>query len=273
MVIHSALQTLKDAPGHLLLYQCVVPDLIAELTLQTPPTLPNAEKEGSTRPTFIRTFGAFGLESAGQLIPWRARKVRALLALLLSAYLDDRGPGIHRDDLKLELWPDTEEASAESNLRITLSRLRRALGGTAQIVNRQGSLTLEEVNSDVTVFLRAVHNADLDAAVQVYQGEFLPRIDLPRVNDLRAQLRTRWRAATLELAGKRSSAEAAALYRRVITDDPLDLVSHLTCLKDLHLRGETTLFLNALDHSVQIYRNEVGEIPPEVLSWIQPSMA
>jgi tetratricopeptide (TPR) repeat protein len=272
-MVQTTLQTLLGAPGHLLLHQRVVPDLIARLTAQTPPTLPTAENERAARPTFIRTFGAFGLEGAGQLIPWRARKVRALLALLLSAHLDNRGPGIHREELKTELWPDTEEATAEGNLRITLSRLRSALGETGQIVNRLGSLMLEGINADVTVFLRAIHNADLETAVQVYQGEFLPRIDLPRVNDLRAQLRARWRGAALELAGKRSSEEAATLYRRVIDDDPLDLVSHLTCLKDLHQRGETGLFLHALDHSIHTYRNEVGEIPSEVLAWIQHSAA
>ena len=267
-----AMQNLKDAPGHLLLYQRVVPDLIAELTGKTDRIVAQAATEEDMRPTFIRTFGAFGLERAGQLMPWRARKVRALLALLLAAHLDNRGPGIHRDELKIALWPDAEEASAESILRITLSRLRSALGRTAKVVNRLGNLTLEGVNADVTVFLRAIHNADLETAVQVYQGEFLPRVDLSRVNDLRAQLRTRWRGAALELAGRRSPEEATALYRRIIDDDPLDLSSHLACLKDLHLRGETGLFLRALEHSVQIYSVEVGVIPTELLSWSQSSL-
>lgn len=271
--LRIAMRTLNDAPGHLLLYQCVVPDLIDELTGTTDQTLPPVTVEGATRPTFIRTFGAFGLETAGQLMPWRARKVRALLALLLAAHLDHRGPGIHRDELKTQLWPDADESGAESSLRITLSRLRSVLGKAARIVNRSGSLTLEGVSADVTVFLRAVHSTDLEAAVQIYQGEFLPSIDFPRVNDLRAQLRACWRGAALESAGKRSPEEAASLYRRVIDDEPLDLAIHLICLKDLHLRGEAGLFRSALDHSVQTYTSEIGEIPPELITWIQPSAA
>ena len=109
--------------------------------------------------------------------------------------------------------------------------------------------------------------------MQVYQGEFIPSIDLPRVNDLRAQLRTRWRGAALELAAKCSSEEAATLYRRVIDNDPLDLAIHLIRLKDLHRRRETGLLSSALDHSVQTYTREIGELLPELLSWIQPSAA
>lgn len=91
----------------------------------------------------VRTLGAFGVWRGEVEIrdrDWRSVKARQLLQLLLV----ERGRMIPRDRIMDMLWPGLEADAAANNLRVTLSRLTKAIeptrpeGAPAYYVMQQG---------------------------------------------------------------------------------------------------------------------------------------
>ena len=78
------------------------------------------------RPLQVRVFGELHVcfdQRAIDSKAWRGQNTRRLLARLLLA----RGRLVLRDQLLDDLWPGAPPESAENNLRVTLSRLHKAL--------------------------------------------------------------------------------------------------------------------------------------------------
>ena len=75
----------------------------------------------------INLFGEFRVRRAEILLErreWGRQKTRSLLKLLLTR----SGRAFSRDEILEALWPGTPPEAAERSLRVTVSRLRRALG-------------------------------------------------------------------------------------------------------------------------------------------------
>ncbi|WP_229784857.1 hypothetical protein, partial [Deinococcus radiotolerans] len=104
--------------------------------------------------------------------PWRARKVRDLLALLLCASVGTDRPGRTRDDLTARLWPDLPEAAATTTFRKTLLRLRAALGNAAQVDHGPDGYVLRGLHADLIHFLNALDQRDLVAACAWYEADY-----------------------------------------------------------------------------------------------------
>ncbi len=117
-------------------------------------------------------------------------KVRALLAYLV---VEAERP-IRREKLAGLLWPEFSESSARANLRSSLARLRKAIGDyeadppflliTRQTIqfNQAGNydLDLRTFTSQVAdVGSRPPDIAKLEAAIDLYQGNFLEGFSLP----------------------------------------------------------------------------------------------
>ena len=77
------------------------------------------------------------------------------------------------------LWSDAEPDRARHVLRQTLWYIRQTAGDDL-VSAREAELVLrDDVTSDRDEFLRAVNHGDLDQAVALYQGEFLPGLAVP----------------------------------------------------------------------------------------------
>ena len=134
-------------------------------------------------------FGGLRVLRSGTTITrFRSQKFGVLLAYL-ACHLDRTHP---RELLITLLWPEAEREHGRNNLRVALSSLRHQLeppgvpGGTVLQADRFSvRLNPDAVSADVTEFDAAVTGAArpaaaaervrlLEAAVRLYQGEFLP---------------------------------------------------------------------------------------------------
>ena len=254
-------EAIRQDPCLLFLARACLPEAAAGREAQ--PVLATAAGSVPRPRRFIRTLGQFGMEEDGQVRPWRARKLRELLALLLCASLREDGPAVPRARLCVALWPDADEQAAEQNFRTTLRRLRESLGDAAQIVrDAQGRYLLGQPRADVFMFLEAQARLDLEGAYGWYGGEFLPGLDLAEAEPLATMLRGRWRDLTLRLLGERGAAGGEALYRRLVADDPCDLEAVLVFVQGLTQAGQGEQAAAVLSRAVARFQAELGEVPP-----------
>ena len=81
----------------------------------------------SSEPYNFRVLGPVELVRAGRSVPLGGRRQRWLLALLLT----EPGRVVSRDRLVDELWQGAPPRGADGTLRVYVSRLRSALGGSS----------------------------------------------------------------------------------------------------------------------------------------------
>ncbi|WP_298490123.1 BTAD domain-containing putative transcriptional regulator [uncultured Chloroflexus sp.] len=154
----------------------------------------------SYRPPYrlmIRALGGFQVLRGDQEVrdrDWRSVKARQLLQLLLI----ERGRMLPREQIMDMLWPGLDNESASNNLRVTISRLIKALepdrpeGAPTYYILQQGDtygFNIESDHSyDVADFVQAVEHGRRElqrnrrteareafqVAVSLYAGQFLP---------------------------------------------------------------------------------------------------
>ena len=248
-----------DARGRSLTIQELLPSQWAQLQ-KTKPEI------GSSSSSFLRTLGSFSLERDGKTTPWRASKTRELLALLLVAYIREDGPSVPKAQLIDTLWVDSSgDQTTENTFRVTVKRLRKSLEGAATIYSSQGIYELRDLNADVVHFLGALKKLDFDAALGWYKGAFLPDIDVPNLEIVRAQLWQRFRDTTFRASLEQPALAAANMLEKLHHLEPLDvevlerLTQHLQTIND-SFRLEQTL-----SRAHHIFRQETGEVPVELL--------
>jgi predicted ATPase/DNA-binding SARP family transcriptional activator len=125
----------------------------------------------------IELFGSLDVHLNGAPLPrLRSRKGLWLLALLALRH----GREVDRALLVATLWPDSPETQALSNLRRSLTDLRRALGPEAGRLRSPTShtlaLELSGAEVDVVAFDEAIRRGDpasLQRAVALYRGPLL----------------------------------------------------------------------------------------------------
>ena len=217
---------------------------------------------------FIRTFGAFGLEEHGQVKPWKARKTRELLALLLCAAVSETGPAVSRDGLIATLWPEAGLDKGESSFRVTLGRLRESLGDAATIErDASGRYALVNAKTDLTLFLESAERRDLEGALAWYAGEFLPGMDLEIVDALRVSLRSRWRDAAAQVIVESDLTRGVALLEKLLEDDPFDLDTLRQLVQHLSNIPDAARLTATLERAKKRFRDELGFTPPELETW------
>jgi DNA-binding SARP family transcriptional activator len=107
---------------------------------QQAPRTDNAPKP--LPPLRVQTLGGFAVWRGSEPLPsnrWHRRKVAALFKALLGA----PGHRLTRDQAAELLWPDNDALQSAAHLRMTLSRLRRALGLPAATANGPSYLRCE----------------------------------------------------------------------------------------------------------------------------------
>jgi DNA-binding SARP family transcriptional activator len=145
----------------------------------------------------VRTLGTFGVWRGDAEVrdrDWRSVKARQLLQLLLI----ERGRLMPRERILDALWPELESEAAANNLRVTLSRLYKALeperpdGAPSHYIQQHGetygfntasnyTLDAAEFSDAVAAGRRAEQQGNAEQAIAAYRyaitlynGTFLP---------------------------------------------------------------------------------------------------
>ncbi len=239
----------------------------------------------------LGTFDARGDD--GEELNFRSERERALLA-----YLAVEADGSHRRDAIATLfWPDTDEKQSRNNLRVTLHRLRQALGsvngGTELLQVSRNELQFVP-DDDVFVDFRALtaviektnkhdhtrrhHCAvcieELEGIVPYYRGEFLKGFSLKDSELFAEWVRTRQQRlhsqilhALHDLAAfhleNGNFSQARHFANRQLELEPWREEAHRQLMAILASSGERTAALNQYEICCTLLEKELGIDPSE----------
>ena len=229
----------------------------------------------------LSLLGSFQVTMDGQPVKgFKSNRVRALLAYL--AVEADRPH--RREALAGLLWPDWPDRDALSNLRYSLSNLRRAIGDREAdppfLLIARDSLQFNpdsDYNLDVKTFVHTA-NADkvdlLEQVVDIYQGSFLEGFSL---EDSAAF--DEWTLLTRERLARQASSLFHALaesyeqreeYKkaqsyawRQLELEPWDEVAHQRVIRTLALDGQRNAALAQYESCRKLLAEELGVEPTE----------
>ena len=116
----------------------------------------------------ISTLGGLSIQLAGRRIEFATRKAEALLVYLASLRRDHP-----REILATMLWAEQSQTQALTSLRTALANLRKHL--RPYIHATRSTIGLQETNIwfDIAALEQHLKNAEIEAAMALYQGEFL----------------------------------------------------------------------------------------------------
>jgi DNA-binding SARP family transcriptional activator len=172
------------------------------------------------------------------------RRLRAFNSLRLQRFLAlialRRGPQ-RRSRLAFELWPDSNERQAHTNLRKLLHEFRHSLPDIGEFVEIDNK-TVRWIPTgpsavDVLRFRDAMAAGDLELAARLYSGDLLPACYDNWVLDERAKLRAEAYGALVRL-----TEEAAA------RDDHKDTIRHAQRIIDLEPTDEAAVRIQMEAH-------------------------
>ena len=243
----------------------------------------------------IRTLGTFGVWRSDVEVrdrDWRSVKARQLLQLLLI----ERGRLISRERVLDALWPELESDAAANNLRVTLSRLYKALeperpeGAPSYYIQQHGDSYGFNVDSDyeidaanfveaVTAGQRAEELERREEAIQhyreaisYYNGPFLPDSLYEDWSVIeRERLGLLFNLAALRLGElllqSNQIHEAMGLAWRVLEHDEAQEEAYRLLMRAHASLGERSIALRLYQRCVKMLAEELGVEPmPETVA-------
>ena len=226
---------------------------------------------GCERPTRlqVRLLGAVQIILDG-------RRVRAFDSLRLQRFLGlialRREPQ-HRSRLAFELWPDSDEGQARTNLRKLLHDFRHSLPDIGEFVEIDNE-TVRWIPSgpgevDVLRFQDALAAGDLELAARLYAGDLLPACYDDWILDERAKLRTQAHEAlvrlTEEAAGRNDHKAAIRHAQSVIDLEPTDEAA-VRIQMEAHLAlGDRAAALRAYHRYAEVLERDLATAPGDAI--------
>lgn len=136
----------------------------------------------------------------------------------------------HRSRLAFELWPDSDERQARTNLRKLLHDFRHALPDIAEFVQIDNEIVrwipMGPSEVDALRFRDAIAAGDLELAARLYSGDLLPACYDDWILDERARLRAEAYGVLVRLrdgaAGRGDHAAAIRHAQSVLDLEPTD---------------------------------------------------
>jgi len=179
----------------------------------------------------------------------------------------------HRSRLAFELWPDSDERQARTNLRKLLHDFRHALPDIGEFVQIDNEIVRwiptgpSEV--DVLRFREAMANGDLELAARLYSGDLLPACYDDWVMDERAKLRAEAYGVLVRLrdeAAGRDDHEATIRHAQCIIDlEPTDEVA-VRIQMEAHLAlGDRAAALRSYHRYAEVLQRELAVQPGEAI--------
>lgn len=192
----------------------------------------------------LQTLGQLQFKGEGAITLSSRRK-----ELVLLAYLARRSPRpLARAEAAALLWQDRDEHRARQSLRQALLELRRLVGSGLIVEPERVWLVPQALELDATAFEDEVAAGRFEAAVDRWQGDFLPGAEEVGGEELRGWLesqrealrqRLRQALAQLVVAARSRGAwqEGIRWAERWISALPLDQEAHTHLLRLLDLDG------------------------------------
>jgi len=245
--------------------------------LQTPdlPILPSQSLPAQS--LHIQTLGHGSVQRDGQEVRFPSQSARDLLFYLLS-----HPEGRSKEDILEALWQLPPDPASFNRFRVTVHRLRAALGGVDALLEHFGRYHLSgEVlaSSDVYTFYKglerglsgknpAERRAGLDEAVEVYRGDYLPDFSADWVLEAREEHRAGYVRARLERAGLHCDAldcDAAIEDLALAAETDPYLGEHhqqelLACLSTVRGKAAATEHYHRF---ARLLRSELDDVPLE----------
>ncbi len=220
-------------------FETQMPELVRALRRKTAEALPAAEV-GSPN-IAVRTLGRTEVLVDGNPIPlsqWQTRISRDLFFCFLAF-----PNGLTKEQIGTMFWPDCSAQQLKTRFKNAIYRLRNALGQDVVLFEDTNYFfdTSLDYEYDVELFLgliaeareagdAAVRLKRLEAAVNLYGGDYLPDVDEDWPRAERERLRTIYLESALDLAQLHfehgALDETLQVCQRLLADDP--------CLEEVH---------------------------------------
>ena len=204
------------------------------------------------------------------------RRLRAFNSLRLQRFLALialRRDLQHRSRLAFELWPDSDEHQARTNLRKLLHDFRHSLPDTGEFVEIDNEIVrwipTGPADVDVLRFRDALAAGDLELAARLYAGDLLPACYDDWVLDERAKLRAEAYGAfmrlTEEAAGHNDHKATIRYAQRIIDLEPTDEAA-VRIQMEAHLAlGNRAAALRAYHRFAEVLERELAVAPGEAI--------
>lgn len=191
----------------------------------------------------------------------RRSKVIAVLAYLAAA----RPRGFHRRDKVVALfWPELPTERARAALRITLTRIRDALGGDVLITRGADEIAIDASRlwCDVSAIDDAVRAGHLHDAVALYRGAFLDGIHIEgTAEELEHWIETERSRIRSELVRALAASSDLWLAEQAVRIVPTDDAASRRLIELLLARGDAAGALQAYDSLARVLHRELGVSP------------
>ena len=204
------------------------------------------------------------------------RRLRAFNSLRLQRFLAlialRRGPQ-HRSRLAFELWPDSNERQARTNLRKLLHEFRHSLPDIGEFVEIDNEtvrwIPTGPSEVDVLRFRDAMAAGDLELAARLYSGDLLPACYDNWVLDERAKLRAEAYGAlvrlTEEAAGRDDHRTTIRHAQRIIDLEPTDEAA-VRIQMEAHLAlGDRAAALRSYHRYAEVLERDLEVSPGEAI--------
>jgi len=179
----------------------------------------------------------------------------------------------HRSRLAFELWPDSNERQARTNLRKLLHDFRHSLPDIGEFVEIDNEIVrwipTGPSKVDVLRFREAIAVGDLELAARLYSGDLLPACYDDWVLDERAKLRAEaygtFVRLTEEAAGRDDHNATIKHAQRVIDLEPTDEAA-VRIQMEAHLAlGDRAAALRSYHRCAEVLDRDLGVAPGEAI--------
>lgn len=228
----------------------------------------------------IKLFGEFSLNDGNTAVQTvGAPRLQSLLAHLVL----QRGISLSRRHLAFNLWPDSSEAQARTNLRREVHSLRQALPALDVFLSVDTQTLRWSVDApftlDVADFEQAVAEAKqagnavpgsalramLERAISLYKGDLLPGCYDDFILNERERLHQMYLTVLAQaidlLQQQRDYPSAIECAQRLLRADPLAEEAYLHLIRLYALNGERARSLRAYHKCVTVLQQELGVEP------------
>jgi DNA-binding SARP family transcriptional activator len=202
------------------------------------------------------------------------RRLRAFNSLRLHRFLAlialQKGSQ-HRSRLAFELWPDSDEQQARTNLRKLLHEFRHALPDIDEFVEVDNT-TIRWIPTgpsevDVLRFTDAIAARDFELAARLYAGDFLPACYDDWILGERSRLRSEALQAlvrlTEESAGRGDHKSTIKHAQRINELEPTEEIAVQFLLETYHALGDRTSALRLYHRYAETLSRELS-VKPDV---------
>jgi DNA-binding SARP family transcriptional activator len=241
------------------------------------PSRPGTRSHTPPAEVTVRALGRSGVAVAGRTLgpeDWTYAKPRELLYHLLTR------PGATKAEIGLALWPEASRTELRNSFHTCLKHLRRALGDALPVRYVAGAYQFEarlplryDVDDFRTAAEAARHAGATPAAVDAlrdaaahYRGDFLADAAVggwaePHRERLRREFEGVLHTLGGLLAQQRRFGEAADVFSRLLTHDPLLEAAHRGMMRCYAAHGDRGRALRQYQDLARLLDTQLGATP------------